>query len=467
MTLLQRFSALLIVLLMCVPAWADFDAAMAKYQAGEFEQARRAFEALAAVGDRSALFNMGVMYYRGESYTQDPVKGYVLMKIANDGLEDEGFARTIQAVSNRFDEQQNAAAQALFWELDAIYNVANLEQNIFPKPLDDEDCLPTAEARIKVAPKYPIVEQRRGAMGVVYMEFTVSPEGYARDVSVVRSTSKEFTKSSAKANRRFRYDPPQDGKPIYGERVAFIYHLELGGGSKVNTHRLTRSLGELEEKAKSGDVIAQYRYAMELNTYRHFSSYLEKVDLQYRTANDWYRKSAEGGLPHAQYEMGLNMLAGRGCEVDEANGYKWIKAAAVSGYSPAQKALAQLALTESDRSREKALAAVGWLKIAVQAGNDIARLMLAWELSTSSSDEIRNPDEALALLKIKPDGYFDEVRVHETTAAAYAAKGDFKRAIKFQKKAAKAARKLEWEIPLVDQRLASYEAEQPYYGSYY
>lgn len=175
----------------------------------------------------------------------------------------------------------------------------------------------------------------------------------------------------------------------------------------------------------------------------------------------------KSGLPHAQYEIGRNMLEGRGCEVDVVNGYKWISAAAIGGYSPAQNALARSALSRKDISFEKSRASISWLRNSTQSEDYIAKLLLAWELSTSNFSEFRNGEEAVKLLESKPDNYFDEVRIMETRAAAFAESGHFKNAIKWQKKAQKMANKLDWDIPLISERLSLYTQNKTYRGSYY
>jgi len=47
---------------------------MELYQAGKFAEAKAGFEVMAAVGDRSALFNLGVKHNRGEAVEGNPVK---------------------------------------------------------------------------------------------------------------------------------------------------------------------------------------------------------------------------------------------------------------------------------------------------------------------------------------------------------------------------------------------------------
>lgn len=436
------------------------------YESGKLVEAKDAFEAMAAIGDRSSLFNLGVMYYRGEIGEKDAVTAYVLMKIANEGLEDEAFTKTIQAIYRKLTEEKKTLSEVIYEELEPLYSIKKIRENIFPKPLSDANCEPEYVPLKKVPAVYPRHEARNGHMGLTKTEFTISPEGYPRDIIVRSSTSREFSRSSITSIKKSTYVSTVDGAPIYDHRVNFIYQMNKNHVN-VKTEVLEQELEELEVAANGGDMIAQYKYGYKLNSFRYFKSYLKDIDLEYRAANEWFTKSAKNGLPHAQFEIGRNMLVGRGCEVDRVGGHKWINAAAVGGYSPAQRSLAQLTLSEKELSQKKSLAAISWLRSASMSNSFPAKILLAWELSTSSEEGYRNGEEALFLIGEKNDNYFDDLRILETKAAAYAELGKFKKAVKFQKKAVKMAKKFDWVIPLIDDRLALYNQDKAYRGSYY
>ncbi|MEM7358515.1 MAG: energy transducer TonB [Pseudomonadota bacterium] len=447
---------------------ASFEQAMAIYSKGQFEEAREAFKTMAAIGDSSSLFNLGVMYFRGEAVEKDSVKAYVLMKIANEGAQDEGLAKTEKAVFSRLSDEQKSASEKLYKELNAIYGVENIIGNIVPKLLNDEDCEPEAKALTRTIPIYPKSELQMGRMGVVYAEHTISPEGYPREIIVISSSSRAFTKSARKAVLGRFYEPPASGKPKE-HRLNLIYQIDLKKGATVRTAPFVKEMEELEQKAQDGDVVSQFLYARKLNTYRQFGEYLPEKDFQYREANTWYTKSAQAGLTHSQFEIGRNMMEGRGCEVDRENGFKWIKAAAVGGHSRAQKYLASTELAGRAVAGDETQSVVNWLRNAAQdqAYGYPAKLMLAWELVSSAEKNLWNPDEALALIKDPPNTFEDDIRILETQAAAWALKDNYKKAVKLQLKAAKLAEKQGWKIPKIDERLKLYEDSKFYLGSYY
>lgn len=459
-----RFFAL--ALFTCSTSFASFDKAMEIYADERFDEAKIAFEALAAIGDRRALFNLGVMHYLGEGMQRDVVRAYALISIAGKGAEEPIFSDSADKILKAFSEQQDLEAAALLAELTPVYDPRVIAQNLFPKPLNDEDCVPERLAMLKKAPVYPQYEIYKGRMGMTDVEFTVSPQGYVRDIYAVSSTSEAFTKSSLRAAARFRYKPPSNNLPVFGLRNRFTYALELDGTSRVKTKTLKKDLDQLKADAERGDAVAQYRYARKLNSYRSFQEYLGGVDLQYRQANEWYLKSAKNGVVNAQFEIGRNMIEGRGCAVDAKNGLKWINVSALGGYSPAQTLLAQKFLENSDTEHEGKEGALRWLRSAALSKYYPARVMLAWELATSENS-IDEGLTALGLLDESDSAYLDPVRVMETKAAAYARLGHYSRARKYQKKAIKLADQYKWNIPVMQERLAAYVEEKRWFGRYF
>ena len=144
-----------------INSYANFDKAMAAYTSGDFKQAKTAFETLSAIGHRRALFNLGVMYFRGEGVKKDPSKAIALMQIANENINDESFSRIISSIYKKLDDEQKQTTKTRFDELNPIYNISNIEQKIYPKPLDDKDCAPEF-VPVKIAsPKYPHTELKK------------------------------------------------------------------------------------------------------------------------------------------------------------------------------------------------------------------------------------------------------------------------------------------------------------------
>jgi len=93
--------------------------------------------------------------------------------------------------------------------------------------MNDGDYLPI----VKIAPVYPAKARRMGLEGQCVAQFTVTPQGTVRDVSIIESMCDHpvFHKPSIDAAYNFRYKPRViDGEAIEVPNVKnrFIYQLE-------------------------------------------------------------------------------------------------------------------------------------------------------------------------------------------------------------------------------------------------
>ena len=277
-------------------------------------------------------------------------------------------------------------------------------------------------------------------------------------------TSSEFFRASAVGLAKGRWRPTiEGGSRVLAKNILFRFIFTYED-EKYRTKKFEAIALQKLVEAENGDVQSQYEYAQTLDTGRILKLDIESLDLEYKASNKWYLESAQNGHPLAQYELGQNMMAGKGCEVDRDSGLKWLRAAAISGHPYAQEELAMSTINDNDSDVERAMF---WLRKAASSEVYPPKLFLAWELVANPSRNLRDGEEALRLLKVKPKYYYDEVRVFETKAAAYAEVGDFKSAIKWQKKALKKAKRLDWEIAVMDKRLAAYEKGISWQGPYH
>lgn len=453
---------LLILTGAALPVQANFDKAMEAYSAGNYTEAYRSFDALAAIGDYSSAFNIGVMHYRGEYVERDPVEAWAWMELAASQSGAEGVARTAGKIFAALSPEEQEAARQRLEELLHSHGKEKILDDLSPVLLSDEECEVERIPVHKEAPRYPHSELRRGRFGRVVLEYSVMPGGHVRDITVAQSSASSFAEVAAESALSYRYEPTAATEPASGIKTLFTFNI----AGPVNGRKAVVELREWEEKAEAGDPVAQYVYAFRLGVYRSFQKYIKGVDLEYQTANKWYLEAARQGMPQAQFEIGRNMVMGRGCEADAQNGLKWISAAAVAGIPEAQNFLATSARAMPEEERREY--AIRWLKNAAMNGHYFSGLLLAWELVTGPG-QTTEEDLALAkdLVAEEPVDYFDEVRILETKAAVAAAQADFKAAQRLQKRAIKAAKRLEWDLRDVNHRQESYLRGKKWSGPYY
>lgn len=463
-------ATLFFLLVFSFQSQASFKKGLESYKSGEFEEAYFIFKNMAVVGDKPSQFNMGVMYYRGEHVDWDVPTAYAWMALAAEN-GNETFSSMAAKIFGGLDDKGKEAATQQLKEVTAAYSDESLANLIAPQPLSDKECRQKLETINLVEPVFPQEALVRGLSGYADFTLNLSRQGYARDLTLRSKTHDTFIKPSATALTKSRWEPVlNEGKSGLSRdhywRMSYLV-ASPGEGEKVRgrlVDKIIKSSSETRAKAHEGDVVAQYKFAKTIGVIKAFQHDQDQLDTEYQTANKWLLKAAQKGHPLAQYELGKNMVVGRGCEVDSDSGLKWMRAAASAGHPFAQE---ELAMSELHQGIDDEHRVVYWLRKSAAEDYFKGKIFLAWHLATSSNPEIFAPDEAVSLLNSEPGLYFDDVRVKETHAAVYAALGEFKKAVKWQKKALKAAKKLKWDIPVMRERMEAYQNSQRWEGAYH
>jgi TonB family protein len=423
------------LLVMTPVSYANFTEAMRLYKANEFEKAHVMFKRMAEMGYFPAQFNLGVMYNEGQYVAKDPIQGYAWVKLA------EGRAASIDesitSLYAGFSDAEKKAADAAAEELAVLYGADRLLARLMPKPLADEDCVPASVPVSKAQPKYPGSALTRGIFGSVIVVFDVDELGRTRNPSVLIGPE-VFHKTSLEAVDKFKYEP---NKPSRGVMNRIVY--EIRGANKAY---IQRQVDDFKKVADDGSAAAKFVYAVNV-------SYIDHFRPEHQVLNQYLVDAAQRGLREAQFMIGRNLLRGQGCEVDVDKGLAWLQQSAQLDYAPAQFLLAN----ETANDPLKQDSSMIWLQNAADSKHYPSMLQLAWIYATSSDVGIRNPALALELAAEVESEYSDKITGWDTLAAAYAANGNFKKAIRFQKKALKLAKKRAWSIPGLQDRFDSYQ----------
>ena len=466
----NHFNKIIFILIASIPfsVFAGTDISMELYKEKKYEEAFQYFNELAEVGNAQAMYNIGIMYFKGEGVKRDLPRAYAWMSVANEKLPKEEYKQTAGEIFNTLFESEQKTAKELTAELNARFNAEEVNKNLAPEPLSDKDCTQDAIPVRRKNPQYPAIAISKGLMGTVIAEFTISPQGYVRDLIITPASSPEFAKASVDAISHWRYYPRVENSkavPKLGTRARLIFLIDESGQA-TNKRAILSELNIVRDKANAGDAAEQYKYALMLDKYKMFQSFLKGINLEYQEANKWYLASAVGGLTNAQFYLGRNMAEGFGCKIDEQRGTKWIRSAAIGGYSPAQRFLAVKMISDPDEQKYRE--AIKFLKYSVDQDDYYpAKILLAWEYATSFLDDVRNGQAALDLLKSEAKDYYDPVRIKETEAAAYAETGDYAMAVHAQDNALEEAKKYGWDIAEMHSRLESYKENKPWRGEYY
>ena len=106
-----------------------------------------------------------------------------------------------------------------------------------------------------------------------------------------------------------------------------------------------------------------------------------------------------------------------------------------------------------------------WLERAAARRDPDGMLYLAALLAATPESEMRDPPRAQKLVEHIVRQMDDDPTPFEIRAAAQAASGAFQDAVSSERRAIAMATKLKWDLTPLNERLARYEAGQPWYGN--
>ena len=161
-------------------ARADLYAAFHAYEQKDYAKAFELYRELAELGQVQAQQSLAVMYVNAEGIPRDNIAGYAWAKIA---IENGGGGEPMQGIIDQLEPHMNAKARQRVDEIKAQFGNAALDQRLLPKVFESANYTDRTPCKVSKQPSstYPPDAIDRGIQGNVYMEFTVMPDGHARD----------------------------------------------------------------------------------------------------------------------------------------------------------------------------------------------------------------------------------------------------------------------------------------------
>ncbi|PCJ99227.1 MAG: hypothetical protein COA42_24260, partial [Alteromonadaceae bacterium] len=144
-------------------------------------------------------------------------------------------------------------------------------------------------------------------------------------------------------------------------------------------------------------------------------------------------------------DLGTRILYGEQCDADSSKSHFWLESAAQDGVSEAQLLLGLERYNGVTFEKDETVG-LDWIRKAATNGDEFAKVQFAQTVTLNPQSDAKTLTEARAYInEIKLKDFIDKLSYHETNAALYSREGDFKNAIKFQKKAIKEAKK--YDLP--------------------
>ena len=298
-----------------------------EYNTGRYETAFEHFSEYAKMGNATAQYYLGEMYYYGKGVFQDDAKAV------------EWYRKSA--------EQGNADAQ---------YNLGFMYRCAFGISQDNAKAM---EWYQKSAEQGNADAQY--SLGLMY--------DYGSGVSRDRAKATEWYRKSA-----------EQGKAAAQYHLGIMY--EWGRGvSQDNVKAVewirksaeqgnTKAVEWYRKSAEQGNVIAQYY----LGEMYYYGRGVSRDDAK---AMEWYRKSAEQGNADAQYNLGIMYEYGYGVSKDNAKAVEWYRKSAEQGNAKAQCQLGTMYEKGRGVSRDFAKA-VEWYRKSAEQGNADAQCNLGF-----------------------------------------------------------------------------------------
>jgi hypothetical protein len=311
---------------------ADLLSAQQAYAKGDYEKAFNDYRDLAQLGQPTAQYNLAIMYARGQGVRQSELNAYAWASLAADGGYPNG-----KQLADRLRPDLAPGSEKIADDIRSHYGRQALDQRLMPNIEANEmaDVLErTRCSPIKVFfPEYPIDAQDKGVQGGVSVEFTVRPDGSARNPRIVYQTPQGLFESTVRTSllrSRFSTAVP-DSKPIH---CTIYYRFTVSSAPVSDYPKLNSLVHKTFISAEAGDPNAELLYGLLLTG-------IPQLKRPHRDALPWFLKAAQAGSALAQFQVGYSLLTGWGCHCEENKGSDWLRRAAEQDQPDAQIALAE------------------------------------------------------------------------------------------------------------------------------
>lgn len=443
----QIFIIIALILFMRT-AQADIIDANEAYDNKDFTTAFNEYQELSKLGNETAIYNSAVMLMNGEGVAIDLIKAYAWSSLLNDENKPE-WNNLTKTLHQQFNQEQRAQAETMASEFRSLYGSESIYAKLAPITYQEkESSTKEHEFDIKIlerkAPRYPMTALRNGNQGWVRLGFYVYPDGSARDFYVIESVPEGmFDEVSINAVSQFKFDVNyKQGIEPYPIQSRQTIQYELNVSDETSLAKsYNEHLEKLEKLAKKGHPDAQYYYALAASSRSMINKYVELDDV---SVNEWLLKAAQNGNHDAQYQLGQNILSGKGCKVEKQKGVDWLVYAADKGHAKSARQAYKM-LTKSAYLNNTNKPPSHWLKKAAEGGDPESQLDYAHHLAFSTPEP-----ESTTLISKYLKAFLKErdknVKYYQTMAQLYILKGNPKKAEKELKKAQKMAKKLGWKI---------------------
>jgi TPR repeat protein len=385
----RAWSALLLLALAATasPVRADFNAAVAAYDRGDFPAAADQFERLARLGNPRAQYNLGLMLAQGEGRPRDLQSAYNWLEAARLNGDTDG-----EQVLGQL-RQRKALDPAVASRHAARHVAISAEQLRPPQLFSKAETEADAAALRPIEIVFPDRVREEGQLGVVWTLLLIGEDGLSADAWPVFSVPTEsFDDALEEAFRRGRFAPATLGGRGVTSLSATRFRFGHPTSASFNLSRhlpAVRLIGELREQANAGNIASQSLLGIVLSAYRELANDAEE-------SGRWLESAGRGGSVDAIFLSGFLRATNAKDVLAWRSGVGHLLRAGIAGHVQAQLFVAlELARDPDGAVQARAL---DWLAAAAPV-EPRAALYLSAELLSSPHESLRDPPRARSIMQ--------------------------------------------------------------------
>jgi len=447
----RAWSAVLLLALAATasPVRADFNAAVAAYDRGDFPAAADQFERLARLGNPRAQYNFGLMLVQAQGRARDLQAAYSWLEAARGNGDTSGAPILAQLRERPALDPAIAARHA------ARYAALPAEQLRPPQLFAAAESEADAAAVRPIEVVFPDRAATKGQLGVVWTLLLVGEDGISADGWPVFSVPREeFDDVLEDAFKRGRFAPATlQGRAVASTAATqFRFgYLASVSGDLTRHPPATQWVAERRDKAGAGDIASQALLGIILSAYPELGRDADE-------SSRWLESASRGGAVDATFLLGFVRAMNARNATAWQQGMSYLLRAGIAGHVQSQLLVAlELARDPDELVQARAL---DWLAAAAPV-EPRAALYLGAELMASPHESLRDLPRARRILQplIAAGSERRNPLLWEVAAALSALDGRFPEAVERQTRAVR----LRGEAPgrgnsLSQQRLRAYAA---------
>jgi TPR repeat protein len=433
-------------------AFADLFTAQLAYKNGDYERAFKDYRELAELGQPLAQYNLAILYAKGLGVRENELNAYAWATLAAENGSAQG-----KALADQLRPDLAPGSDAIAAQITAPYSRARLEEQLLPRIEEGEGESARCQSKRVILNGgfgYPSSALARQLEGRVFVAYTVMPDGSSRNPRIFYAVPTNVFERTIRADILYLHRAADASAAPTECQVGYNFQI----GPQENSHpRLVHYAHELKSKADEGDLNAAWQYGLLTGAFP------SELNSKRSDAVPWFLRGSQSGSPRAQFLLGNSLLFGWGCKCEETKAQVWLRTAAAADQPSAQVTIAAYALRGTPDEHHAQMAAT-WLGRAAASGDQEGMFYYAALLAAAPLDSLRDPQRALKLLaQVEPE-FDQDPTTQEIRAAAQAANGDYRSAVKSEQRAIGQAEKLEWSLAPLQERLTRYQAGQPWTG---